>query len=175
MAMNIKVVWKGPVELDMQPSDHFSVHLKNPKDLGKVTKKHGVYLFAKTDRGLVTPLYIGKALNIQKRILDHFKKDVILMNKIKSSGRGRKVLFVGEIAPERGQSPHSASLLVEETLIRKAGHDNWDLLNIKGVNKPAHHIRLSGARGAAKLFGKKIMVPQKERSAGKKTTKKRGK
>ena len=168
MVMEVEVKWKQPIELNTRPSGNLTVDFKSPADANSVTSKHGVYVFAKTDGDHFTPLYIGESVNIQKRIRQHFKSHVVLMNKIKESGRGKKVLVIGEIIPKQGQQAKEACVLVQDALIKKAVDDESELFNQQGTKTPIHLVNLKGFRGAKNFFGSLIKVPKKKKVSKKK-------
>ncbi len=152
----INVTWEQPIELNTSPSNNLTIDFHGEADRKEITTGRGVYVFAKIHGDNVRPLYVGSSKNIRRRIPQHFKHHVPLMNKIKRSGPGRKVLIVGSIPPSPGPDNH-AHKIVEKALIKKlAIDDDIDLFNLSGTRVPFDNIKFRGYLGARNMSGTNI-------------------
>lgn len=166
MAMSIEVVWQNPIVLGVSPKGGFVT--LNLWDEDNIPQESGVYFFAsaRKDRGKksakLTPLYIGEGGNIRKRIKDHLDILSFVKHLKFESPPGNKVVVVGIITPQKGQSPAKARKIVEDALISKvvSSHNADYLLNERGTKKQQHLISLKGNRATTdnRLFGKSLAV-----------------
>ncbi|MGH9452999.1 MAG: GIY-YIG nuclease family protein, partial [Terriglobia bacterium] len=140
--MNITVEWSEPYSL-RDGSDRYLIYACD--DLDSFPREPGVYIFARRYGNTVCPLYIGQTLNIYKRIVQHFKFSLVLMNKIKKKAKAgdRIVLFgIPKLAP--GQQVERVLQVLEHALIGNALAQGHELLNVHGTNIPAHYITNRG-------------------------------
>lgn len=119
----------------------------------------GCYVFARCHGADVNPIYIGKSMNIRRRVESHFAGSVRLMNAITNAKNGRRVVLACELLAQRGQRADVALKILERSLIRYAVFNGADLVNIKGTRIPvAHEIDFTGSRDGLRMFGKGLYI-----------------
>src|SRR4051812_11056349 len=104
--MELQVQWHKPISLvDGRRSQYkYASHYTYACD-DDLPRTPGVYMFGRFYGRSFAPLYIGQAGNIEKRVWQHFKGNVALMNRIKHESKsGRRVVIVGEFCAKPGQS-----------------------------------------------------------------------
>jgi hypothetical protein len=163
MALDIEFKWKKPVELTRNESDVCSncdeydkCNLTYCCEDAALPKKPGVYVFARRFGGNITPIYIGKAIELRQRIWQQLEGNVKLMNGVKKFGHGTRILLIGVFQPKRGQKTDKVLPLVEDTLIRHALARGFVLLNSSGTKRPYHTINFSGNLESRRIFPKKM-------------------
>lgn len=122
----------------------------------------GVYMFARIFNEQVYPLYIGKAEDIGKRVWQHFKNSTKLMNGIKKSANGARVIIPGAFTPKPGQSTKKCIDLIERALIDHALTEGYELINVLGTKTPFHQVHFSGFLRARDITGKSLSFKAKE-------------
>ncbi len=152
----INVTWDQPIELNTDPSNNLTIDFHGEDDRKGITTGRGVYVFANIHGNNVRPLYVGSSKNVRRRIPQHFKHHVPLMNKIKRSGPGRKVVIVGSIAPRQGPDSHAHKIVEKELIKKLAIDDGIDLFNLSGTRVPFDNIKFRGYLGAKRMSGTNI-------------------
>lgn len=148
MALNLSIRWCKPVHL-VNGRDQGLTYTCEYKELPEVP---GVYIFGRHFGAAFAPLYIGKAKNIAKRVLQHFNNNVKLMNRIRDEGKiGARVLIAGEWLPSPGQKPAKALAVLERALIRHALAEGFEIFNLNGTKAPSHTIEATGYRAGGFL------------------------
>ena len=147
--MDLEIKWHQPVELIDGSRDALILKLRN---LDKVFAGAGVYMFCRRFDSKLSPLYIGKSINIQKRIKQHLNS-VKMMKGIETSQKGEKVLVVGELIPKSGQQIEKVIGIIETLLIEKALVAGFSLLNESGTKRPTHQISFNGYQLAKRFSG----------------------
>jgi len=156
--MDLSVKWSPPINLlngDKQNLIYVADGLDDWLDVP------GVYMFARKFNDGVSPLYIGKAEKLGRRVLQHFKNNTRLMNGIKKAARGSKVIILAGFSPKPGQSTKKCIGLIERALIDHALTGGHKLLNVQGTRTPAHKVIFSGYLGARNLTGKGLSFQAK--------------
>lgn len=154
--MNIRAIWGE--EILLHPDKKGNLIFEFPES--ELTDEAGCYVFYNRIRMRCNILYIGKASNIKARLNTQFNT-VRLMNGIKKSGRGNKVLIYCTIKLKGGQKLEKALATLEKNLIKHAFSEGHELLNKHGSKIHFHEINFSGNRISQSLFGRNILSPVK--------------
>lgn len=150
--MELHINWQNPVVLTEDPSRK----LIYTCELDDIPAEAGVYVFARRYGDAQTPLYIGQSENVRKRIKQHFKKNVPLMNGIKNSQNGQKVILVGIFEPRSAQQIERCLPILEKALMDSALAEGYELLNIRGTRQKTHTISMSGTKKSHNPFARKL-------------------
>ena len=156
--MDLKVQWYKPIELLDGAAENL---IYTAKGLDEWREVPGIYMFARVFKGTLHPLYIGKAENIGLRATQHFKNSTKLMNSLKKSANGSKVLVPGEFKPKPGQNTKKCIAMIERALIDHALTEGYELLNVQGTRTPTHTVNFSGFLAARNITGQSISVKAK--------------
>ncbi|MBB5373943.1 GIY-YIG nuclease family protein [Acidocella aromatica] len=98
--MDLTVEWLDPVQL----KDGSAQQLIYTCDMDDLPTDPGIYVFERHWNGqMCQALYVGKAQNIRKRIVEHFKGNVQLMNHIQGAPNGAKCVRAGVFRALPGQ------------------------------------------------------------------------
>jgi len=109
-------------------------------DLEKIPEgKPGIYLFFRSWGTSHQTLYVGRAINLRKRI-DQQMNNFRLMNGIERSGSGSKKLVFGQYLPNKGAKINTMLPIIEQEFIRHFLEIGHPLLNISGTNIILHSI-----------------------------------
>ena len=152
--MNIEIKWHKPIKLKDGSKDDLILKIDN---LDKLNGYTGVYMFCRKYAKSISPLYIGKAEDVGRRIKTHLNS-IKMMKGIQNSQNGDKVLIVGELIGKPGQDKKKCIAIVEKALIEHALSEGYDLLNVQGTKTPVHGISFSGYQLAKNVTGKKIFA-----------------
>jgi hypothetical protein len=91
--MDIRVVWQQPISLIDGSKQSLIYAVRDPS---AIPDRPGVYVFGRRFGDTVSPLYIGKAENLTKRIEQQLN-NVRLMKGIENAPTGERILLVGEL------------------------------------------------------------------------------
>jgi hypothetical protein len=152
--VEINVLWHKPMDLVDGSHENltYTVH-----GLEAFEKKSGVYMFCRAYGRNLSPLYIGKALNLAARVRQQLNTTK-LMNAVQKFPSGARVLVIGEFQCKQKQTVDKCIRLVETALIEHALAKGFELVNQKGTKTPYHEIHFTG-NGLAKAFtGKQIYL-----------------
>ena len=141
--MDLEVRWQSPFDLSRSKGDL----IYEVEDFESLPDGSGVYVFARVHGESVCPLYVGKALNLRKRIEQQLN-NLRLMRAIERSPKGTRLLYVGEFMGKGGQSVAKAISVVESALISTAMVEGFELINVQGTKTLAHSITSTGNREA---------------------------
>ena len=154
--MKIEVKWWTPIVLLDGSEDNLIYKI----DFDDLPESPGVYIFARCYGNELVPLYIGQAKNLYDRIETHFYKNVNLMQSIKHSQYGKRVLLIGELRQKQGQKNIKKALgIIESVLIDRCMSEDYALLNKQGTKRPFHTIVSKGPKNVTKLVGRKMKSP----------------
>lgn len=142
--MDLRVRWLEPFYLIDGAHDRLIYDIE---DFDEIPESAGVYVFARAYGKTVSPLYIGRAENLSKRIEQQLN-NVRLMNGIRGSQAGYRTVYIGEFISKGGQNAGTALRIIESALISTALVDGFNLLNVQGTKTLAHAIASSGNREA---------------------------
>lgn len=155
--MNIDIKWHKPVKLKDGSKDAMILKIDNLDEWNGCT---GVYMFCRKYAKSISPLYIGKAEDIGRRIKSHLNS-IKMMKGIQNSQNGNKVLLVGELIAKPGQDKKKCIAIAEKTLIEHALSEGYDLLNVQGTKTPVHGISFFGYQLAKNVTGKQLFAKAK--------------
>ncbi len=141
MPLNIDATWGKPIEL----SESYSGTAYICPELTLLPEEAGVYVFGRRFGNSVTPIYIGKALNIRQRIAQQFDS-VRLMSSLKDAANGSRFLIYCVPQLKRGQKVRNVIKVMEDALIAHALAEGHELRQKQGTLRPNHTIGFSGNR-----------------------------
>ena len=157
--MELSVKWQTPIKL----LDGDSQNLIYVADgLNEWIGTPGVYMFARIFNKKLYPLYIGKAESLGTRIWQHFKSNTQLMNSIKKTKNGSKVLVLGRFTPKPGQSTKACIALIESVLIDHALTAGYKILNVQGTRAAINTVNFTGSLLARNVTGTQLSVKAKK-------------
>ena len=162
--MDLNIKWHKPINLIDGGKENLIYLIRC---IGSSLDFPGVYMFARIYNGVTYPLYIGKAESIEKRVWQHFKNNVKLMNSIKNAAKGLRVFIPGQFTPKPGQNTKKCIALIEKALIDHALTEGYELFNIQGTRTPAHQVCFSGFLGARNITGKSLSFKAKGNNSSK--------
>lgn len=138
--MKIELKWDKPVRL-RDGSRLNQIYFC--RDCERLSRKPGVYVFARKYGKTIAPLYIGQASKLRGRIEGQFN-NLRLMMAIKNAQAGRRILLVARVYLKPGQRMGKVLDIVESALIKNALAQGHDLLNQQGTKTKVHVIRSEG-------------------------------
>lgn len=150
--MDLQVQWLDPLSL----RDSKLGLLYDVVDFHNIPETPGVYVFARSFGDSVSPLYIGKAINLRSRIEQQLN-NLRLMRAIAEAEKGNRMLYLAEFQAKGGQSAEKAIAIIESAFIRAAMLEGYDLINIKGTQTTAHTITSSGNREGRSWLPESVM------------------
>jgi hypothetical protein len=156
--VKIALTWDKPLRL--RDGTKFSQVYYCPK-LDRISNKAGVYVFARSFGAAVAPLYVGQASRLRRRIEQQFKSNVRLMISLKRADIGHRILLVGRVKLDRGQSKKKVLDIVESALIKHALTQGHILLNKQGVKTRVHIIKSKGNRSSKQIAPLAMLVERK--------------
>lgn len=152
--MEISIFWNRPLPL-VDGSENNLIY--TVADLGNFEEVSGVYMFCRVYKEKLSPLYIGKALDLAARIWQQLNT-TRLMKAIENSPSGAKVLVIGELRSKTGQVTDRCIRLVEKALIEHALAEGYELINQKGTKTPYDEIAFAGNAVAKDFTGPHIYL-----------------
>lgn len=155
--MKIDLKWDNPIRLK-DGSRHNQIYAV--RGLDRISKKAGVYIFARTFGKFTEPLYVGQALKLRNRIEGQLN-NVRLMMGVKNAQAGRRILLVAHLKLHPGQQKGKVLDIVESALIKHALADGCELLNKQGVKTKVHVIRSEGNTSSKKVAPLRMLVERK--------------
>jgi hypothetical protein len=154
--MEINIFWHKPIQLEDGERNNLIYDIAN---LDRFEEIPGVYMFCRSYNGELSPLYIGKAIDLASRIRQQFNTTK-LMKAIENSQKGIKVLVVGELNCKPGQGSEKCIGIVEKALIEHALAQGYELINQKGTKTPYNEIEFAGNL-AVKRFSRPYIYAKK--------------
>ncbi len=153
MPLNIEARWSHPIIIRLAKVGA----IYECEDLHEIPSEAGIYIFGRCHGESRAPLYIGKALNLRKRIEQQLNS-VRLMTGIKEAASGNRFLIycVPKIKP--GQRATQVVKLLEDALISHALAFDHELLQKQGTKRPNHTIKFSGNRASEAIAPRKMRV-----------------
>lgn len=136
--MKLHVEWARPIPLRAS-RDGISYVV----DLERVSDSAGVYIFGRRHGDTFEALYVGKSMNIRRRVKGHLNS-LRLMHHLRTAKSGKKVLLVGEYITKPGQRIDKCLGLTERALIRYFLSEGHDLVNKQGTRIRRHELESSG-------------------------------
>jgi predicted GIY-YIG superfamily endonuclease len=136
--MKLHVEWSRPIVLRA-----IRKQLGYTFDLDEVTTRPGVYIFGRQYGSGFEALYIGKSMNVQRRMRSHLNS-LRLMQHLRTARSGQRVLLVGEYVTKGGQRVEKCLALSERALIRYFLSEGHDLVNMQGTRIRRHELESTG-------------------------------
>lgn len=162
--MKIELNWAEPIPLkSIHPTGYDFESLRE-----ELLHAPGIYVFARKFGGTYTPIYIGKAENVAKRLKTQFN-NLRLMRQVNNwnpmdpddaSKRvtGARVLFVGYLEkPRAGDNASVALRLAERSVIEHALSEGFAIVNIQMTRTKYNQVQSTGSR-KARAFCPSIML-----------------
>jgi hypothetical protein len=153
MSLNIEAGWSRPLKLKLARSgatyecDRFA----------EIPDVPGVYIFGREHGHSKAPLYIGRALNLRRRIEQQLNS-VRLMTGIRDAQRGDRFLVYCLPRLKRGQKVKRVIRILENALIAHALAKDYELLQKQGTKIPNHTIRFKGNRTSEAIAPRHVRV-----------------
>lgn len=143
MALNIEIQWHTPVLL----SDGRKSGLIYACDLDMFPDQPGVYVFGRQWGDRFTPLYIGQATRLRRRVRQQLEKNVKLMMGVRRNVRaGTRQINYCTINRKPGQQIPKILDTVEKALVEHALTSGFDLINQQGTSMRSHNITCLGRK-----------------------------
>jgi hypothetical protein len=153
MALNIEAVWSKPLGLKLARSGA----IYHCPELFSIPMDCGVYIFGREHGEAAAPLYIGKALNLRRRIEQQLNS-VRLMTGIREAQSGARFVIYCLPQLKRGQRAVRVVSILEQALIAHALSEDFELLQTQGTKTPNHTIRFAGNRTSEDLAPRRMRV-----------------
>jgi hypothetical protein len=153
MSLNIEATWSQPITLRLAKSGA----IYECEDPDSVPSRAGVYVFGREHGDSAAPLYIGKALNLRRRIEQQLNS-VRLMTGIREAQIGGRFLIYCMPVLKRGQRIVRVISILEQALIAHALAEDFELLQKQGTKTPNHTISFQGNRTSEDLAPRRMRV-----------------
>ncbi|WP_454735401.1 GIY-YIG nuclease family protein [Cupriavidus necator] len=166
--MEINLEWAAPIKLLKRAG--LPGYQYEPV-AAQVDDRPGIYVFARQYGDSYTPIYIGQAKSVVRRLKGQFDK-TSLMEKVEHWNAtepgnprlrltGSRVLFVAYLtSPTRADWIKSALNIVERALIEHAMTEGFRIVNVQMTNIRYDEIYSSGARDSTS-FAPREMYPRR--------------
>jgi hypothetical protein len=141
MALNIEAAWCRPIKLRLARSGA----IYDSDRINHIPSDPGIYIFYREHGTAKAPLYIGRALNLRRRIEQQLDS-VRLMTGIRDAQRGTRFLVYCVPRLKRGQKARRVIRILENALIAHALAADYELLQKQGTKTPNHTIHFKGNR-----------------------------
>lgn len=153
--LNFKASWHKPVEL----IDGTELNLVyTVKSFDELSDEPGAYVFGRIFGKKIVPLYVGETLSIRTRIRQHLEKNVRLVNGIKKSGKGKKVVVFCTVKTKSVKRRDAMLNVLQKGLIEHALSEGYELLNVQLTKLSVHSVQFTGNRWSEQLAPRKIFV-----------------
>lgn len=153
--MKLHVEWGKPIPLRASRDG-----ISYEADLETVSAYPGVYIFGRSHGERFEALYIGKSMNMRRRVKGHLNS-LRLMQHLRTAKTGKKVLLVGEYLTKPGQRIDKCLSLTERALIRYFLSEGHDLVNKQGTRIRRHELESTGRH--PKRFFPSLMYLERSR------------
>ena len=154
MALFINCSWSEPISLVDGTKENQIYHTD---EIDRIPDKPGIYVFARSHGESVSPMYIGQADNLKKRIEQQFN-NVNLMMSIKNAPKAKRILLYCEAKIHKRQNRKQVLAILENALIDHALSEGHVLVNKQGTKRPTHKIEFKGNRTSEKVAPRKMYV-----------------
>jgi hypothetical protein len=145
--MEIRVVWQQPLRLVDGSKQSLIYAVSDPS---AVPDRPGIYVFGRRHGETVSPLYIGKAEKLARRVEQQLN-NVRLMKGIENAPTGERILLIGELSLRPGQRIPRVLEVVETALIEYALTNEHEILNKQGTRTPFHTLTFEGNRASRQV------------------------
>jgi hypothetical protein len=133
--MELNLIWYTPLPL----RDGYRENLIYTVREEQIPNVPGVYIFARKHGKSMEPLYVGRANDLQTRIIQQLN-NTRLMKGIENAAAGRRRLLLAELVTKPGQQLDKALKIVESAFIKHYLAEGYELLNIQGTQLRIHEI-----------------------------------
>ncbi len=154
--MDLEVRWQSPLKLFKSKGNL----IYEVEGFETISEGPGIYIFARGHGQSVSPLYVGKAINLQTRIGQQLNTTK-LMRAIENTANGPRVLYVAEFISKGGQRADKAIAIIESAFVGAALAENFELINVKGTKTPSHYITSSGNMAARSWHPQSVIQVRK--------------
>jgi hypothetical protein len=156
--LKIDLKWEKPIRLKdgSKLNQEYAI-----RGLDRITKKSGVYIFARSFGKSIAPLYIGQATKLRSRI-DGQLNNSHLMKGIKKAQAGRRILLIAHLKLHPGQQEKRVLDIVESALIKHALAAGYELLNKQGTNTKVHLIKSKGNISSKQVAPMRMLVEKRK-------------
>lgn len=138
--MEIEIDWSDPIELEDGAKD---LLIYKCPTLGDIPDSPGIYIFARRHGDNITPLYIGQAQRLRRRIEQQLN-NTRLMKGIEGAESGARVLLIGQMALKPGQRVPRVLDVAESAIMEYALAEGHSILNKQGTKQRVHTIQSRG-------------------------------
>lgn len=142
--MDLHVEWWSPFRLRNGRRSRLTYTFDEIEDLPDGA---GVYIFGRRHGMSFSPIYIGKATNLARRIPQQLNNNR-LMNALLDAPSGYRELIIGELHARGGQQAVRAIEIIERGLIKFALAEGHKLVNVQGTRIRSHSVVFNGNRRA---------------------------
>jgi hypothetical protein len=153
MSLNIEAIWSRPIKLKL--ARYGAIYECDEPD--KIPTGPGVYIFGREHGDAAAPLYIGKALNLRRRIEQQLNSVKLMKGILEAQTGGRFVIYC-EPQLRPGQRAVRVITILERALIGHALSVDFELLQKQGTKTPNHTIRFLGNRTSLDLAPRRMRV-----------------
>ena len=153
MSLNIEAVWSKPLGLKVAKWGA----IYECKALDEIPSLPGVYIFGREHGDAAAPLYIGKALNLRRRIEQQLNSVRLMKGILEAQIGGRFVIYCTPLL-KRGQRAVRVISILERALIAHALSEDFELLQKQGTMTPNHKISFQGNRTSEDLAPRRMRV-----------------
>ena len=133
--MELALFWHTPLPL----RNGHRENLIYTVDEEKIPNIPGIYVFARKHGKSMEPLYVGRANDLQARIIQQLN-NARLMKGIENASAGHRKLLLAECITKPGQQLDKALKIAESAFIKHYLAEGHELLNIQGKQRRIHKI-----------------------------------
>lgn len=145
--MKVKLEWDKAINLG--PKAKFIKNLE--ETIPKLPLDVGIYVFARRYKSTISPIYVGKALNLRKRVQTQ-SNNRRLMDAVRTEKNGDRFLLIGRIKTQPGQQLGKVLKIAEQTHIEQAMTAGFPLVNILGTRTRRHEVVIAGRKSRQHPF-----------------------
>ncbi len=133
--MELGLFWHRPITLRSGDKENL-IYTVNEE---KIHNAPGIYIFARKYGSAMEPLYVGRAVDLQTRIIQQLNNTRLMVG-IKKAAAGHRTLLLAELETKPGQQLDKALKIVESAFIKHYLTEGYDLLNVQGTQLRRHTI-----------------------------------
>ena len=156
--MEIEIDWSDPIEL--QDGSKELLIYKCPS-LGDVPDAPGIYVFARRHGESISPLYIGQAQSVRRRIEQQLN-NTRLMKGIEAAESGARVLLIAQLLLKGGQTADRVLDVAESAVVEYTLAQGHSLLNKQGTKQPVHTIHSRGNIWSRQIVPVTLQIRQRD-------------
>ncbi len=133
--MELDLFWHRPLSLQ----NGYQENLIYTVRADKIPSVPGIYIFARKYGKSMEPLYVGRANDFQKRVMQQLNNTRLMMG-IKNASAGCRTLLLAELVTKPGQQLDKGLKIVESAFIKHYLAEGVNLLNVQGTQLRRHII-----------------------------------